>query len=102
VNDVNMKFSYSSVSSKRYKQLRLLNYITIQSAMLFAYIGLLCFILFFGTLLFGHWDLAATFLFGLALTAIVILAPILLNLVLSNMIKQIRFAKIYKKASESL
>lgn len=95
-----MKFSYYSISSKRYKQLRFLNYIIILCVRFLAGAGTLCLIMVIGTVLFNRWDLAATFLFGLALTAVIIIAPILLNLTLGTVIKRVRFARLYKKASK--
>ena len=100
MRDVSVKFDYSSISAKRYKQLRFLNAISVQCVRLLVGAGTLCFIMVFGTILFNHWDLAATFLFGLALIAVIIIGPALLNLVLGMIIKRVKFAKLYKKASK--
>jgi glucose uptake protein GlcU len=98
VSDVNVKFGFSSISGNCYKQLRSLNHIFIQSVMCLAGVGGLCLIMVLGAILFSRWDLAARFLLGLALTALIIIVPILLNIVLDTLLKRVRFAKLYKKA----
>jgi len=94
---VNVKFDYSSISGKRYKQLRSLNRISVQIVLFLTGVGTACLMMVLMTILFNRWNLAATFLFGLALTAVIIIMPILFNLVLSTILKRIKFARLYKK-----
>jgi putative flippase GtrA len=94
---VNVKFDYSSISGKRYKQLRSLNRISVQSVLFLTGVGTACLMMVLMTILFNRWNLAATFLFGLALTTVIIIIPILFNLVLSTILKRIKFARLYKK-----
>ena len=96
----NVKFVYSSISNKRYKQLRSLNHIAVQSVVFIAGVSTSCLMMILSAILFSRWDLAAIFLLGLALTAVIIIAPILLNIALATIIKRIKFAKLYKKASK--
>lgn len=100
MSDVNVKFDYSSISGKRYKQLRFLNDISVRSVLFLVGVGTSCLIMVLGAILFSRWDLAATFLLGLALTAVIVIAPVLLNLALDTIIKRVKFAKLYKKASK--
>jgi len=94
---VNVKFDYSSISGKRYKQLRSLNRISVQIVLFLTGVATACLMMVLMTILFNRWNLAATFLFGLALTAVIIIMPILFNLVLSTILKRIKFARLYKK-----
>jgi hypothetical protein len=99
VSDVNVKFDFSLISGKCYKQLRSLNQLCIQSVMCLVGVSGFCLIMVSGVILFSRWDLAARFLLGLALTALISIVPILLNIALDILLKRIRFAKLYKKAS---
>jgi hypothetical protein len=92
-----VKFDYSSISGKRYKQLRSLNRISVQIVLFLTGVATACLMMVLMTILFNRWNLAATFLFGLALTAVIIIMPILFNLVLSTILKRIKFARLYKK-----
>ncbi|MBT3505686.1 MAG: hypothetical protein HN475_07965 [Piscirickettsiaceae bacterium] len=94
---MNVKFDYSSISGKRYKQLRSLNRISVQIVLFLTGVATACLMMVLMTILFNRWNLAATFLFGLALTAVIIIMPILFNLVLSTILKRIKFARLYKK-----